>query len=186
MRSSRSVCGFTLVELLVAIAIIGILVSLLLSAVQDAQEAARRTQCVNNLKQLALGCLNHESGVKAFPTGGWFAMTMGHPDAGVGPQQPGGWLHNILPYIEETPLYKMQAGLTGTTLQTAAIQTAQTPLKILYCPPDAQANCTHKDQTPGISTASSNIPTLSRSTGARFCSSMTPARLRWPTASRTA
>ncbi len=134
MRSSKWVHGFTLVELLVVIAIISILISLLLPAVQAAREAARRTQCVNNLKQLALGCLNHESAVKAFPTGGWLPLAMGHPDAGVGMQQPGGWLYNILPYIEQTSLYKEQAGQTGAPLQAAALSTAQTPLNVMYCP----------------------------------------------------
>ena len=134
MRSSKSVRGFTLVELLVVIAIIGILISLLLPAVQAAREAARRAQCVNNLKQLALGCLNCESAVKTLPASGWIGICMGHPDAGVGFTQPGGWLFNILPYIEESTLYKKQQGLTGTTLQSAAISVAQTPLNCMYCP----------------------------------------------------
>jgi prepilin-type N-terminal cleavage/methylation domain-containing protein/prepilin-type processing-associated H-X9-DG protein len=131
---TRARAGFTLVELLVVIAIIGILISLLLPAVQAAREAARRAQCVNHLKQLGLGCLNHESAVKTFPTGGWAFCFLGHPDLGVGITQPGGWMFNILPYIEESTLYKNQQGLTGTTLQSAALTLVQTPLEAFYCP----------------------------------------------------
>src|SRR5262245_54965220 len=68
-RSTRSQRGFTLVELLVVIAIIGILIALLLPAIQSAREAARRAQCTNSLKQIGLGILNHESNKKAYPPG---------------------------------------------------------------------------------------------------------------------
>jgi prepilin-type N-terminal cleavage/methylation domain-containing protein/prepilin-type processing-associated H-X9-DG protein len=103
--------GFTLVELLVVIAIIGILVALLLPAIQAAREAARRTQCKNNLRQIALACLNHESTHKAFPHGGWGWHWMGDPDRGFGPQQPGGWIYQATPYLEEEVVFSVGKGL---------------------------------------------------------------------------
>jgi prepilin-type N-terminal cleavage/methylation domain-containing protein len=87
----RRAAAFTLVELLVVIAIIGILVALLLPAVQAAREAARRAQCVNNLKQLALGCHLHADAKKVFPYGGKVSNQLS-------------WRPYILPYIEETAI----------------------------------------------------------------------------------
>ncbi|MFW6114560.1 MAG: DUF1559 domain-containing protein [bacterium] len=100
----RKTSGFTLVELLVVIAIIGILVALLLPAVQAAREAARRTQCSNNVKQLSLALLNYESAYQKFPPGAVHASS---------PRSPGGSGNSfgpsfyglILPFVEQTSLH---------------------------------------------------------------------------------
>lgn len=128
--------GFTLVELLVVIAIIGILVALLLPAVQAAREAARRNQCKNNLKNVALGCLLHNDTHKYYPSGGWAWNWVGDPNRGYGPDQPGSWQYNILPYIEESALHDLGKGLAVTDLAySAAIDRMhQTPVNAFNCP----------------------------------------------------
>jgi prepilin-type N-terminal cleavage/methylation domain-containing protein len=130
--------GFTLVELLVVIAIIGILVALLLPAIQAAREAARRNQCTNNLKQLSLGALNHESTHKHFPSSGLGGKWVGDPNWGYGRKQPGGWIYNILPFIEEQQVHDIGMGVgtgTGDVLRQNAIAT-RLPLlvKATSCP----------------------------------------------------
>jgi prepilin-type N-terminal cleavage/methylation domain-containing protein len=126
--------GFTLVELLVVITIIAILIALLLPAVQAAREAARQVQCKNNLKQLALGCLQHENATGRFPTGGWGFAWMGDAERGTDWRQPGGWIYNVLPYIEQEALHDMGAGVRVPQKYTQHDRRAATPLSILYCP----------------------------------------------------
>lgn len=128
--------GFTLVELLVVIAIIGVLVALLLPAVQAAREAARRIQCQNNLKQLGLGSLNHESTYGFYPTGGWDYDWGPDPDRGFGKDQPAGWMYGLLPFIEQANLRELGAGLVNGSAahQEAITQLLQTPVSAYICP----------------------------------------------------
>lgn len=127
MKNRSANRAFTLVELLVVITIIGILIALLLPAVQAAREAARRLQCSNNLKQIALGCMTHESQQGYLPSGGWGAMWVGDPARGLGRSQPGGWIYSILPFIEMNALFQLDSGGGGS-------QRLQTPVSSFNCP----------------------------------------------------
>ncbi len=126
--------GFTLVELLVVMTIIGILVSLLLPAVQSARQSALRTQCSNNLYQIGRGSLTHEEEVGWFPTGGWGWGWVGDPDRGAGRRQPGGWLYNILPYMDQKGLHDMGAGKTDADKRVALCAMVQTGISVFNCP----------------------------------------------------
>ena len=137
IRNQKST-GFTLVELLVVITIIGILIALLLPAVQAAREAARQTQCRNNLKQLGLGMLQHEETYEFFPSGGWGWYWVGDPDRGFGKEQPGGWFFSILPFIEQVSLHQLgsdgNANRWTTTQRKGNVQRIGTPLSVAMCP----------------------------------------------------
>ena len=113
--------GFTLVELLVVIAIIGILVSLLLPAVQSAREAARRMQCQNNVKQLALALHNYHTAHEIYPPAGYFdGNTLS-------------WCTSILPYIEQANLYE-KLDLAGPYSNTTNKKAAMNSVEPFLCP----------------------------------------------------
>jgi prepilin-type N-terminal cleavage/methylation domain-containing protein len=115
--------GFTLVELLVVIAIIGILIALLLPAVQAAREAARRAQCMNNLKQIGLAMLTYEDSYKALPIGSYAGSTTGT------------WQVAILPYIEQQAAFiQWQPGASYASVQNKRVTTLR--IGALTCPSD--------------------------------------------------
>ncbi|MFM8579491.1 MAG: type II secretion system protein, partial [Planctomycetaceae bacterium] len=118
--------GFTLVEMLVVIAIIGVLAGLMLPAVQGAREAARRSTCSNNLSQLGKGMARHESGMGHVMSGGWGPAWLGVTNRGSDSAQPGGWAFSMLPCIEETGLLAANESLNAS-YATAYYQTRASP-----------------------------------------------------------
>jgi type II secretory pathway pseudopilin PulG len=133
-----------LVELLVVITIIGILIGLLLPAVQSARESGRKTQCVNNLKQLTSAAMQHDTAHQSFPTGGWGRYSTsgwnssqfwsGDPNYGTERNQPGGWTYNILPFIEQQPVHDLGIGLAPSANAALLGKAAQTTISVFACP----------------------------------------------------
>lgn len=137
IRKRRGEAGFTLVELLVVIAIIGILVALLLPAVQSARESARRTECTNNVKQLSLGLLTYEETHKHFPYG--VTNPINQAGSVALDTDRNCWLHRILPNIEQQTLsdglnQHMETASNASALNYVPL--LETPIPATLCPSD--------------------------------------------------
>ncbi|WP_166828297.1 DUF1559 domain-containing protein [Thalassoroseus pseudoceratinae] len=146
--------GFTLIELLVVIAIIAILIALLLPAVQQAREAARRTQCKNNLKQLALALQNYHDTYQKFPAG--FARNAARLAVSSCPEgQCANWSWGaaILPQIEQDNLYEQvdvgNAAFEAVVNDTNLRPLLQTPITAFRCPSDTAPDLNSDQHVPG-------------------------------------
>jgi prepilin-type N-terminal cleavage/methylation domain-containing protein/prepilin-type processing-associated H-X9-DG protein len=126
--------GFTLVELLVVIGIIAILTALLIPAVLKIREAANLTQCENNLRQIGVAIHSHHDTYGRFPSCGWGWGWVGTPDRGTGPDQPGGWIYNILPFLEQEPLRKLGAAQGSPEIEESILKLLATPVPQFVCP----------------------------------------------------
>jgi hypothetical protein len=132
VRGARS--AFTIIELLIAIGLIGLLMALILPAVQSSRAAARRTECRNHLHQLGVGVASFETVHRHFPSNGWGFLWIGDPDRGAGPRQPGGWIYQLLPHVDQQNLMSMGSGLDPAAKRAALTQLIQEPLPLLSCP----------------------------------------------------
>ena len=140
--------GFTLIELLVVIAIISILVALLLPAVQQAREAARRSSCKNNLKQLGLALHNYHDTHQAFPIGMMNTISNWGEDGSLGASARGGWFSLILPFIEQGPLYDRWAAEQSSGTANLFFTGRNLAVPSMRCPSDPNGE---KATTNGIS-----------------------------------
>ena len=170
--------GFTLVELLVVIAIIGILVALLLPAIQAAREAARRAQCQNNLRQQALAVLNYESSRKELPPG----VVKDNPEGTTGGDYYHGWSHDIMPYSEDTTLRQLYAEDIPITIAPSndpkaqlATEFRETFVPLYHCPSDLP----HQLASPESGPNSSNARVLFRTGSYRGCAGRTDGFVTW-------
>jgi prepilin-type N-terminal cleavage/methylation domain-containing protein len=187
--------GFTLIELLVVIAIIAVLIALLLPAVQQAREAARRTQCRNNLKQLGLALHNYHDNFNAFPPG-WIGHTNGNVNL---PFSGWGWSAMLLPGLDQAPLYNNLTNRFLTTFPYGAtngntviaipaptaleIAALNTPLPAFRCPSDTGNNLLQNTNVlttgapPGTTVAPTNQFARSNYPGVVGWDSTTPANI---------
>jgi prepilin-type N-terminal cleavage/methylation domain-containing protein len=126
--------GFSLVELLIAIAIISALGAIMLPAIQSSREAARLTSCRSNISQLSKGMIEHETFHGYFPSGGWSPEWLGMAERTGDSSQPGGWAFGVLPYIEELTARNIVANVPASGMNAAYGRLATTSLPTFACP----------------------------------------------------
>ena len=132
--SALSCSGFTVIELTVCIATASILIALLLPAVQSAREAGRKTQCRNNLRQIGVAMHSFHGTYNQFPGNGWGWAWIAEPSRGAGRSQPGGWIFQLLPQLEQAAIWQTPSSLIdGVQQARMAAMCAQT-IPVFKCP----------------------------------------------------
>ena len=186
-RSTGKRPAFTLVELLVVITIIGMLVGMLLPAVQAMRESGRRTQCKNNLHQLGMAAISHNALYGYYPSSGWGAnwsadSYMGtvnpapFPATGLGANQPGGWLYNILPQLDMGTIHNLSGGTLATRVIIlgkirGAYQT------IFICPSRRRPNTDYPGTVPTTTNATAAVTSYAKTDYAACSGSIIPPSL---------
>jgi prepilin-type N-terminal cleavage/methylation domain-containing protein len=134
MKSQCRRHGFTLIELLIVIFIISLLMQLILPAVQASREAARKVTCKSNLRQISLALQMHHDTYRRFPSGGWDHRWIGEPERGTDVDQPGGWVFNILAFVESNHVRQLGLRDEGSERDLAVIDRVGTPISLFNCP----------------------------------------------------
>jgi prepilin-type N-terminal cleavage/methylation domain-containing protein len=134
MKARHVFHGFSVIELLVVLAIVSLLMALLLPAVQASRESVRRVSCANHLKQIGLAATLHHDTHGHFPTDGWGYQWIGDPDRGFGQDQPGGWIYNLLPYLERADLRELGRSDDPAVKRIGLNALTQVPLEVFHCP----------------------------------------------------
>ena len=133
MRELRK--AITRIDLLVLLGALSFVIQAAIPGIDVAREAARRSHCSYNLREISQGVLNHvDLNNKVFPSGGWGHHWIGEPERGTGIDQPGGWIFNTLAYVDQEELRNAGLGLQGREREKAIIERCRTEVGLFICP----------------------------------------------------
>lgn len=139
--------GITLLECVIAFTAVALLIQLLLPLIEAGRESSRQVTCRDNLRQIGVACERHVENTGRFPAGGWGSLWAGEPDRGNDSRQPGGWIFNLLPFMDYGVLHSRALGQFGEQRLMSIKSVCQTPLKEFVCPSRrALANYTCDDE----------------------------------------